>query len=70
VTRGVVYAEPGAQPAVEEITLDPPGEHEVQVRIEACGVCHTDLHVVEADWRSRSCSGTREPASSRRSARA
>jgi S-(hydroxymethyl)mycothiol dehydrogenase len=49
VTRGVVYAEPGAQPAVEEITLDPPGEHEVQVRIEACGVCHTDLHVVEAD---------------------
>jgi S-(hydroxymethyl)mycothiol dehydrogenase len=49
VTRGVVYAEPGARPAIEEITLDPPGEHEVQVRVEACGVCHTDLHVVETD---------------------
>jgi len=46
-TRGVVYAEPDARPAVEEITLDPPGPHEVQVRVEACGVCHSDLHVVE-----------------------
>jgi len=45
--RGLVYAEPGATPAVEEITLDAPGENEVQVRVEACGVCHTDLHVVE-----------------------
>jgi S-(hydroxymethyl)mycothiol dehydrogenase len=49
VTRGVVYAEPGARPAVEEITLDPPGKQEVQVRVEACGVCHTDLHVIEAN---------------------
>jgi S-(hydroxymethyl)mycothiol dehydrogenase len=47
VTRGVVYAEPGARPAVEEITLEEVGANEVQVRIEACGVCHTDLHVVE-----------------------
>jgi S-(hydroxymethyl)mycothiol dehydrogenase len=54
VTRGVVYAEPGVRPVVEEITLDPPGPHEVQVRVEACGVCHTDLHVVEADgWGMR-----------------
>jgi threonine dehydrogenase-like Zn-dependent dehydrogenase len=46
VTRGLVYAEPGERPRVEELTLDPPGAGEVQVRIEACGVCHTDLHVV------------------------
>ncbi|HEX3224601.1 MAG TPA: alcohol dehydrogenase catalytic domain-containing protein [Gaiellaceae bacterium] len=49
MSRGIVYAEPGARPTVEEITLDPPGKHEVQVRVEACGVCHTDLHVVESD---------------------
>jgi S-(hydroxymethyl)mycothiol dehydrogenase len=49
VTRGVVYAEPGSRPSVEEITLDAPAAHEVQVRVEACGVCHTDLHVVETD---------------------
>ena len=47
MTRGVVFAEPGSRPAVEEITLEPVGTGEVQVRVEACGVCHTDLHVVE-----------------------
>ena len=47
MTRGVVYAEPGACPAVEEIALDAPGPHEVQVRVEASGLCHTDVHVVE-----------------------
>src|SRR4051794_29494313 len=49
MTRGLVYAEPGAAPVVEEITLDAPGSREVQIRVEACGVCHTDLHVVETD---------------------
>jgi len=54
VTRGLVYAEAGARPAVEEITLEPVGPGEVQVRVEACGVCHTDLHVVEtAGWGMR-----------------
>jgi S-(hydroxymethyl)mycothiol dehydrogenase len=47
VTRGLVYAEAGGEPVVEEIVLDPPGRHEVQVRVEACGLCHTDVHVVE-----------------------
>ena len=49
MTRGLVYAEPGAELVVEEIVLDPPGPHEVQVRIEACGLCHTDVHVVETN---------------------
>jgi S-(hydroxymethyl)mycothiol dehydrogenase len=54
VTRGVVFAEPGAAPAVEEIVVEPPGAAEAQVRIEACGVCHSDLHVVETDgWGMR-----------------
>ena len=47
MTRGVVFAGPGIRPEVEEITLDEPGANEVQVRVEACGVCHTDVHVVE-----------------------
>jgi S-(hydroxymethyl)mycothiol dehydrogenase len=52
VTRGVVYAEPGVRPAVEEIELDSPGPREVQVRIEASGLCHSDVHVVETGgWR-------------------
>jgi Zn-dependent alcohol dehydrogenase len=49
VTRGVVYADPGAAPALEEITLDPPGPREVQVRVLASGLCHTDVHVVHTE---------------------
>ena len=45
--RGLVYSEAGVPPVIEEITLDAPGANEVRVRVEACGVCHTDLHVVE-----------------------
>ncbi|HZC75764.1 MAG TPA: alcohol dehydrogenase catalytic domain-containing protein [Gaiellaceae bacterium] len=51
MTRGVVYAEPDAAPAVEELTVDPPGPREVLVRIHACGLCHSDLHVVETRGR-------------------
>jgi S-(hydroxymethyl)mycothiol dehydrogenase len=51
--RGVVLSSPGAV-ALEEIVVDEPGPDEVAVRIEASGVCHTDLHVVEEDgWGHR-----------------
>jgi Zn-dependent alcohol dehydrogenase len=46
--RGVVLGEPGAV-VLEEITVDVPGPGEVLVRIEASGVCHSDLHVIEED---------------------
>ena len=54
MTRGVVYAEPDAAPAVEELTVDAPGPREVLVRVLACGLCHSDLHVVETKgWAMR-----------------
>jgi Zn-dependent alcohol dehydrogenase len=46
--RGVVLSAPGAV-ALEEIVVDEPQRGEVAVRLEASGVCHTDLHVVEED---------------------
>ncbi len=27
------------------------GENDILVRVKACGVCHSNLHVVEGDWR-------------------
>jgi Zn-dependent alcohol dehydrogenase len=48
VDRGVVLSGPGAF-ALEEIVVDEPEPGEVAVRIEASGVCHSDLHVVEED---------------------
>lgn len=51
MTRGIVYPEPDSAPAVEELTVDPPGPREVLVRVHACGLCHSDLHVVETNGR-------------------
>ena len=32
---------------VEDIQISKPGPHEVLLRTEACGVCHSDLHMIE-----------------------
>ena len=34
---------------VDELTLDPPGDGEILVRVEAAGICHSDLSVVNGD---------------------
>ena len=36
--------------SIEEIVQPQPGEHEVLIEVEACGVCHSDLHLADADW--------------------
>ena len=40
----------GAPLVIEEVAVPRPGPGELLVRIEACGVCHTDLHAAEGDW--------------------
>ena len=35
---------------IEEVDVPRPGTGDILVKIEACGVCHTDLHAVEGDW--------------------
>ena len=35
---------------IEEVTLRELREHEVLVKVKACGVCHSDLHAVDGDW--------------------
>jgi propanol-preferring alcohol dehydrogenase len=40
-----------AQPlAIEDFPRPVPAEGEVLLQIEACGVCHSDLHLVSGDW--------------------
>jgi alcohol dehydrogenase, propanol-preferring len=34
---------------VSEIDIPSPGPGEILVRVDACGVCHTDLHIVEGE---------------------
>ena len=35
--------------SLEELEIPEPAAGEVRVRVSACGVCHTDLHIVEGD---------------------
>jgi S-(hydroxymethyl)mycothiol dehydrogenase len=45
--RGVVARGKGQPVAVETIVVPDPGPGEALVRVQACGVCHTDLHYRE-----------------------
>ena len=45
--RGVVARSKGAPVTVETIVIPDPGPGEVVVAVQACGVCHTDLHYRE-----------------------
>ncbi|MGT2425577.1 zinc-binding dehydrogenase [Amnibacterium kyonggiense] len=44
---------PGRPLVVEDVELDGPGPGEVRVRIEAAGVCHSDLHYMTGDLPAR-----------------
>jgi S-(hydroxymethyl)mycothiol dehydrogenase len=45
--RAVIARAEGEPVSVQTIVLPDPGPHEVVVRVETCGVCHTDLHYRE-----------------------
>jgi propanol-preferring alcohol dehydrogenase len=37
--------------AMEEVARPVPGLNDVLIEVEACGVCHSDLHLADGDWR-------------------
>ena len=45
--RGVVARGKGQPVSIETIVIPDPGPGEAVVQIQACGVCHTDLHYRE-----------------------
>lgn len=36
--------------AVQEVSTPDPGEGQIRVRVEASGLCHTDIHAARGDW--------------------
>jgi len=48
--KAAVVREFGKPLVIEEVPIPEPSAGEVLVRIQASGVCHTDLHAVEGDW--------------------
>jgi NDMA-dependent alcohol dehydrogenase len=47
--RAAVLHEPNARFAIEEVDLAPPGAGEVEVRLHASGVCHSDWNTLTGD---------------------
>ncbi|NUU24048.1 MAG: S-(hydroxymethyl)mycothiol dehydrogenase [Streptomycetaceae bacterium] len=47
LVRGVVARGKGAPVSIETIVVPDPGPGEARVKVQACGVCHTDLHYRE-----------------------
>ncbi|RJK93841.1 zinc-dependent alcohol dehydrogenase [Vallicoccus soli] len=48
--RAAVVHELGRPLTVEDRPVPRPGLHQVLVRIEASGLCHTDIHAARGDW--------------------
>jgi propanol-preferring alcohol dehydrogenase len=40
----------GAPAQIEDRPIPQPGPGQVLVRLEACGLCHTDIHAMHGDW--------------------
>jgi Zn-dependent alcohol dehydrogenase len=49
--KAAVLRDYGQPLQIEDVALDPPRAGEVQVRIGATGVCHSDYHVIKGEWK-------------------
>jgi alcohol dehydrogenase, propanol-preferring len=48
--KAAILREFQAPLSIEEVEKPEPGAHDVLIQVEACGVCHSDLHVADGDW--------------------
>jgi alcohol dehydrogenase, propanol-preferring len=49
--RAMYLARPGSPLELREVAPPAPGPGELRVRVTACGICRTDLHIVDAELR-------------------
>jgi propanol-preferring alcohol dehydrogenase len=48
--QAAVVEQLGKPLLLREVDIPTPGPNQVLVKVEACGVCHTDLHAARGDW--------------------
>ena len=48
--KAAVLREIGTLLKIEMLPIPKPQRGEVLIKVEACGVCHSDLHAVDGDW--------------------
>jgi len=48
--KTAVLHKPGSPLVIEERDVPSPAAGEILIKVKACGVCHTDLHIVDGEW--------------------
>lgn len=48
--KAAMLRELGKPLTIEDVPAPTPGPGQVLIRTEACGVCHSDLHLADGDW--------------------
>ena len=48
--KAAVCREFGKPLSIEEVKLRPPQRGEVEVKLEACAICHSDIHFIDGEW--------------------
>jgi len=50
MVKGYAAKQPGGKLELFEYDLGPLGDHQVAIRVEYCGLCHSDIHMIDNDW--------------------
>lgn len=48
--KAAVCYEFGKPLVVEDVEIDPPEAGEVKIRVRACSICHSDVHLIRGEW--------------------
>jgi len=48
--QAAIASEFGKPLTIEDVPIPQPGPGQVLMKVQACGVCHTDLHAINGDW--------------------
>lgn len=48
--KAAVLRDFGLPLELADVPIPEPGRNELLIKVEACGVCHSDLHLAEGDW--------------------
>ena len=49
--KAAILRQTGTPLSIDEIDKPQPGPGEILIHVKACGVCHTDLHLMSGEWR-------------------
>ena len=60
--RAMTVAESGSALVTAELPVPEPGEHDIRLQVLACGVCRTDLHIMDGALVPQALRATRKGA--------